>query len=152
EPLGLIGLADRLGAARRHADVAALYGRWLERCRSPVNHVIEFNRGVALANLGELPAAERAYRAAIQLDPRFPQAWFNLGAALERLDRSAEALEAWESMLARGIVDPGSARELYLLVLNSFGRLLEQTREFQRAEARLRESLELEPDQPKVIQ
>jgi len=152
DPIPLINLAEDLGSRRRHADVATLYERWLARTRSPVRHVICFNLGVARTSLDDLAAAERAYRDSIAESPEFPQAWFNLGSVLERLGRPEEALSTWQSMLDRTIVEPSRSLELYLLVRNNLGRLLEEQREFERAEQHLRASLAADPEQPKAIQ
>jgi len=152
EPLKLIATADRLNAAQRFADVATLYQRWLGHCSSSVNYIVQFNLGVTLSQLEQLPAAENAYRAAIAQSPDFAQAWFNLGSVLERQQKPQEALAIWQSMLDKPLVNKEDSRDLYLLVLNSMGRLLEETRQLQPAEAMLRTSLEVDPAQPKVIQ
>lgn len=152
EPLQLIATADRLNAAQRFADVATLYQRWLGHCSSSVNYIIQFNLGVTLSQLEQLSAAETAYRAAIAQSPDFAQAWFNLGSVLERQQKPQEALAIWQSMLDKPLVNKEDSRDLYLLVLNSMGRLLEETRQLQPAEAMLRTSLEVDPAQPKVIQ
>ena len=152
EPLKLLAVIDRLNAGQRFTDVAALYQHWLKHCHSPINYILQFNLGVTLTQLEQLSAAENAYRAAVEQNPEFPQAWFNLGSLLERLTRPQEALDIWQSLLDKQLVTPQSAADLYLLVRNSLGRLLEETRQLQPAEAHLRASLEADPAQPKVIQ
>ncbi len=152
QPLQLIGLADELAAAGRSADVIALYEHWLGHCSSAVDHVVQFNLGVALSQAERLADAEKAYRAALARDPRFPQAAFNLGTIVERLGRAEEALAIWQGLLDRGVVDPDASRELYVLTCNNLGRLREQTRDFAGGEAALRESLRVDPAQPKAIQ
>ncbi|HLD65646.1 MAG TPA: tetratricopeptide repeat protein [Pseudomonas sp.] len=152
EPLKLIATADRLNAVQRLSDVATLYQCWLGHCSSSVNYIIQFNLGVTLSQLEQLPAAESAYRAAIAQSPEFAQAWFNLGSLLERQQHPQEALALWQSMLDKRLVDAQASRALYLMVRNSLGRLLEETRQLQPAEAMLRASLEADPLQPKVIQ
>ncbi len=147
-----INLADRLNAARRYADVVKLYQIWLAHHQSPASHIVQFNLGVTLSQLNQLAAAEAAYRAAIMLKPDFAQAWFNLGAVIERQGRKDNALTIWQSMLDHPLATPELNRDLYLLVVNSMGRLLEEMREFDRAEAKLLASLQADPAQPKVIQ
>ena len=151
-PLELISLADRLLAAQRCAEVAALYECWLAHAASPIDHVVEFNLGFALTQLGRLADAEAAYRRAIAREPGFAQARFNLATTAERLGRSAEAIATWEAMLAERVVTPEATRELYVLTCNNAGRALEQARELERAEALLRESLRVDPQQPHAIQ
>jgi predicted O-linked N-acetylglucosamine transferase (SPINDLY family) len=148
----LITLADRLNAEQRFADVAALYRAWLLRNNTPLNYIIQFNLGVTLSSLEQLPEAEVAYRAAIMQKTDFVQAWFNLGSVMERTARAENALRVWQSMLDHPLVGPELNRELYLMVLNAMGRLQEEQREFEAAEAHLRASLECDPEQPKVIQ
>ncbi|WP_409278243.1 O-linked N-acetylglucosamine transferase, SPINDLY family protein [Pseudomonas defluvii] len=152
EPMKLLETADRLNGAQRITDVVALYQRWLQHCYSSVNYIIQFNLGATLSQLGQVQAAESAYRAAIAQNPEFAQAWFNLGTLLERQHKPQEALATWQSMLDNRLVDPAQSRELYLMTCNNLGRLLEETRQLQASEAILRASLEADPAQPKVIQ
>ncbi|MBB6342607.1 putative O-linked N-acetylglucosamine transferase (SPINDLY family) [Pseudomonas fluvialis] len=152
EPMQLIAVAERLGTVRRHTDVVRLYQSWLAHCRSTADYIVQFNLGVTLSQLEQLPAAEQAYRSAIQSKPDFVQAWFNLGAVIERQGRADNALIIWQSMLDHPLVGPELNRELYLMVLNSMGRLMEETRQLNSAEAKLLASLQADPEQPKVIQ
>ncbi|MBV7553853.1 tetratricopeptide repeat protein [Pseudomonas sp. PDM28] len=152
EPMKLLETADRLNGAQRIADVAALYQRWLQHCHSSVNYIIQFNLGATLSQLGQIEAAEAAYRAAIAQNPEFAQAWFNLGTLLERQNKPQEALAIWQSMLDDRMVDATQSRELYLMTCNNLGRLFEETRQLQKSEAILRTSLDADPNQPKVIQ
>ncbi|UVM04033.1 tetratricopeptide repeat protein [Pseudomonas laurylsulfatiphila] len=152
EPMKLLETADRLNGAQRIADVAVLYQRWLQHCHSSVNYIIQFNLGATLSQLGQIEAAEAAYRAAIAQNPEFAQAWFNLGTLLERQNKPQEALAIWQSMLDDRMVDATQSRELYLMTCNNLGRLFEETRQLQKSEAILRTSLDADPNQPKVIQ
>ncbi|WP_459741976.1 O-linked N-acetylglucosamine transferase, SPINDLY family protein [Pseudomonas sp. 3A(2025)] len=152
EPMQLLHIADRLHGAQRPADVATLYQRWLAHCHSSINYIIQFNLGVTLTNLGRVAEAEQAYRVAIAQNPEFAQAWFNLGSLLERQLKPQEALDIWQSMLDKKLVDAQQSQELYLMTCNSLGRLLEETRQLQSAEANLHASLLAAPAQPKVIQ
>ena len=106
EPMQLIAVAERLNLARRHADVVRLYQTWLGHCSSSADYIVQFNLGVTLSQLEQLPAAEQAYRAAILRKPDFSQAWFNLGAVIERQGRPDNALVIWQSMLDHPLVGP----------------------------------------------
>ena len=152
EPMQLIAVAERLGLAGRSADVVLLYQTWLGHCSSSADYIVHFNLGVTLSQLEQLPAAEQAYRAAIQRKPDFVQAWFNLGAVIERQGRAENALVIWQSMLDHPLVGAELNRDLYVMVLNSMGRLMEETRQLHSAEQKLTASLEVSPKQPKVIQ
>jgi predicted O-linked N-acetylglucosamine transferase (SPINDLY family) len=152
EPLPAITLADRLNAAGRTSEAIRLYQTWLANHQTAANPIIQFNLGVMLSQQNQPAAAEAAYRAAIMLKPDFAQAWFNLGAIIERLGRKENALVIWQCMLDHPLATPELNRDLYLLVVNGMGRLLEEMREFERAEAKLLASLQCDPAQPKVIQ
>lgn len=152
EPMQLISVADRLGQARRNEDVVCLYQTWLTRCSSTADYIVQFNLGVTLSQLERLPEAEAAYRAAISRKPDFAQAWFNLGAVIERQGRPDNALIIWQSMLDHPLVGPQQDPELYIMVLNSMGRLMEEVRQLNASEAKLLASLQADPQQPKVIQ
>ncbi|MGL4317244.1 MAG: tetratricopeptide repeat protein [Pseudomonas sp.] len=152
EPMQLIAVAERLNLARRHADVVRLYQTWLGHCSSSADYIVQFNLGVTLSQLEQLPAAEQAYRAAILRKPDFSQAWFNLGAVIERQGRPDNALVIWQSMLDHPLVGPELNPELYVMVLNSMGRLMEEVRQLHSAEEKLLASLQADPEQPKVIQ
>jgi len=152
EPALLISVAERLGRAGRHADVAKLYQSWLAHCNSSADYIVQFNLGVTLSQLDRLQEAEQVYRTAIMRKPDFVQAWFNLGAVIERQGRQENALTIWQSMLDHPLVGPALNRDLYLMVLNSMGRLMEELRQYSGSEAKLLASLRTDPEQPKVIQ
>lgn len=148
----VIALAERLAAAARLNDVVALYQGWIARTVSPLRHIALFNLAVVLGQLERLPEAETAYRQSIEAKPDFVQGWFNLGTVLERQGRGEHALVIWQSMLDHPLVGPELNRDMYLLVVNSMGRLQEERRQFAAAEAKLQASLMADPAQPKVIQ
>lgn len=152
EPMKLLELAEKLNSVQRYSDVVQLYQAWLSHCSSAINYVIQFNLGVTLTQLEQLPAAEKVYRDAIAQKPDFAQAWFNLGSVIERQHRPDNALIIWQSMLDHPLVGPQQNKELYLMVVNSMGRLLEENRRYEAAEQHLLASLQADPAQPKVIQ
>lgn len=130
-----------------------LYETWLKHSDSPVRYAAYFNLAVILDNQKMPEKAEQAYRDAIEIHPDFTQGHFNLGANLERQNRIEEALTQW-----RGIVEKyeytqlsDDDKKIYILALNSLGRVLESERQFQESEKFLTQSLLLNPDQPKVI-
>ena len=151
-PMDVIGMADRLAAAGRLTDVIKLYRTWVAHTQSPLAYIALFNLAVALSQVEQLSEAEEAYRTAIYRKPDFAQAWFNLGSIIERQKRPEQALAIWQSMLDHPLVGPEQNRDLYILVLNSMGRLQEENRQFKAAEEKLLTSLQTDPDQPKVIQ
>ncbi|MEI9976981.1 MAG: tetratricopeptide repeat protein [Ignavibacteriota bacterium] len=93
--------------------------------------------GVALRNLGKDLEAEEAYRRAIQLDPEYDEAYFNLG-VLFRDDRPSEAQALFRNALE---IDPDFAsahREL--------GFLLSKLGDDSEAEHHIRKCIKLKPD------
>lgn len=152
DPMAVIGLADRLGGAGRTAEVVDFYQLWLQHTHSPLAHIVRFNLAVALTQIDRFAEAEESYRKAIFEKPDFVQAWFNIGTVIERQGRAPQALAVWQSMLDHPLVGPQLNRDLYILVLNSMGRLQEENRNFHAAEEKLAASLSVDPDQPKVIQ
>ena len=65
-------------------------------------------RGVALKALGRHKEAESAYRKALELDPKYTEAWFNLGNLYRDSGRSTSAIEAYEQVVEIG-ADTGLA-------------------------------------------
>ena len=151
EPMKLLAIAEQFGTANRYQDVVRLYQHWLANCGSQVNYVILFNLAVAMTQLRDLAGAEKAYRDAIFQKPDFIQAWFNLGSVIEQQKRADNALTIWQSMLDHPLVSPTLNSDMYLMVVNSMGRLLEELRRFDAAEEKLHASLMADPTQSKVI-
>jgi len=113
--------------------------------------VLWFQFATLLAKLERHAEAEGACRQAIFLQPKLYPAYLNLGLLLERLGRLDEACEAWRAGLRiEGIREPAQKSHC-LSLLNQLGRLLEQLRHYEPAEASMRESLLIEPMQSKVL-
>lgn len=77
---------------------------------------LHFNLGRLLLAVGDTEEALGPLHRAVGLRPLFPDGWFHLGVALERVERPAEAAEAWRMALS---VDPSSGTAAMAL-----GRLL----------------------------
>ncbi|MEK7322137.1 MAG: tetratricopeptide repeat protein, partial [Pseudomonadota bacterium] len=95
-------------------------------------------RGVILKRMGLLKDAIVAYRRALFLDPAFVLAEFNLGLALEQLDRHEDAIGCWQRIisLAPTFVDAYIAIALVYLDQN----------ELEQAEVWLRKAVAIAPD------
>lgn len=148
----LLELAGPLAAAGHAAEAETLYRSWLANDTSPQRFVALFNLGVLLGDAGRASDAVDCYREALQLNPAFAQAGINLGSQLEALGDVDGALAAWRHTLALLPAVPAGAVELGRLASNSIGRVAEQLRRYDEAEAALAASLALDPAQPDVIQ
>jgi predicted O-linked N-acetylglucosamine transferase (SPINDLY family) len=136
----LQGLGNLDGAVQAYRD-------WIEAGPTAMLHVACFNLGTLLGAQNRGEEAEAAYRQAIGHQPDFPHARLNLGHLLERRGDTEGALGQWQSVL-----DGTALPELRVHALNNRGRLLEQLRRYPEAEAELKRSLELNADQPNVVQ
>lgn len=147
--LGLLTAAELLTPVEQ----IELYETWIKHSDSPVRYAAYFNLAVILDQQKLSEKAEQAYRDAIEIHPDFIQGQFNLGATLERQNRIEDALNQWRGIVSKyeytllSIED----QKIYILALNSLGRVLETERQFQESEQFLTQSLLLNPDQPKVI-
>ncbi|HEV8692783.1 MAG TPA: tetratricopeptide repeat protein, partial [Lysobacter sp.] len=86
-------LAVVLQARQRYAEAAECYARALEL--HPHDFDCHIGLGSARLGLDEAVSAEAQFREAIAIDGSRKVAWVNLGAALVRQHRQAEALEAF---------------------------------------------------------
>jgi predicted O-linked N-acetylglucosamine transferase (SPINDLY family) len=147
----MLEAAGRLAQQGYDALAAVLYRTWLERNRTPHDHLVLFNLGVLLFAQDDLHGAHAAYSRALHLAPDFLQPRFNLGLTCERLGDSDAAVAQWLGVEARARADDANERPLLLLALNNLGRHLEDAGRYAEAEAFLTRSLRLEPMQPDVI-
>ena len=148
----LLAAAAELEAGGGAAEAADLYRTWLEGNASDVAHVGYFNLGALLAQMGDLPAAESAYRHSVQLLPGFVQPRLNLATVLERMGRVDEAIAEWRWVCQA--VSPQSAQNkpLRCMALNQLGRVLEQLQRDEEALQCLTESLSLDAQQAGPLQ
>lgn len=148
----LISATEQLRASHQTHQAIELYRLWLAHTESPLAYAACFNLGVTLADAGDAPGAEQAYRQVLSLKPEFVQAHLNLGTLLEQQGQFDAALALWYEALNYGNLASREDKSLRLQVLNNLGRLLENTKQLDVAERMLKLSLELEPQQPGVIQ
>ncbi|MDD5229259.1 MAG: DUF4160 domain-containing protein [Methylococcales bacterium] len=130
-----------------------LYETWIKHSDSPVRYAAYFNLAVIFDQQNLSEKAEQAYRDSIEIHPDFIQGQFNLGANLERQNRIEDALNQWRSIVEKYeyIELSDEDKKIYILALNSLGRVLEIERNFQESEKFLTQSLLLNSEQPKVI-
>lgn len=152
-PMELLSIAEALAGSRQTSLVLQLYNQWIAHNPDhPSRHLICFNYGVALSNAGELAGARDAFLEAIALHKEFLPPLINLGAVLERMGATDQAILRWyEVVNALAAVD-GNAIGHKTTTLKQIGRVLEAARYEEHAEAALRVSLETIPDQREPLQ
>jgi glycosyltransferase involved in cell wall biosynthesis/Tfp pilus assembly protein PilF len=128
-----------------------LYRIWLAHTDSHIAYAVQFNLGVALSNTNDTIGAEAAYRAVIEQNPAFLEAYLNLGSLLERTGRPEEALNMWRATLSFIKLESPRDCALYVQALNNLGRLLEIRGELSEAEIMLKRSLKQNPTQSDVM-
>lgn len=95
-----ISAAQQLWKSNRHDKAVELLRLWLKRPNSKLLHVIFFNIGVYLQNLGSLHEAEAYLRQCVYQQPSFLQGHLQLGMLLEKMNRPDEAVTQWLNALS----------------------------------------------------
>ena len=99
----LVGSAQVLANSGQGALAAELYRDWAAlNPDDALLHAVHFNRGVLLADAGDLRGAVEAFTAAIARRPDFLPPYINLGAACERLGAKVQAYGHWAHVLEGG--------------------------------------------------
>ncbi len=136
-----------------HAQAASnLYALWLAHHDDPRKHLIWFNHGSLLQQLGQLAQAQKAYEEALALSPDFAQAHINLGLVLEKQGLSEQAIAAWARLTGQRYAKNPAEPEMLTTALNHIGRLHENNRDYRHALEALEHSLQINPKQSGVIQ
>jgi tetratricopeptide (TPR) repeat protein len=97
-PIGLVNLANILGAQGKAAEAHRLYS--LAMSEKPDFPEGLFNVGIALRQEGHLAEAEAVLRRAINLAPTFPEALNGLGTVLSQEGKAPAAREAYNRAVA----------------------------------------------------
>ncbi|GJJ05286.1 hypothetical protein RugamoR64_58240 [Duganella rhizosphaerae] len=155
---GTLSIADLFSAAGVLQEsgqlpaAVALYRTWIAHTPSPLAYAACFNLAVVLSGAGDDDAAEALLRQAVALNPDFVEGRLNLGSLLERRGRPDDALAMWNAILSDPIQpDIQTTPALYTQTLNNLGRLLEIRKRYPEAEARLAQSLRVNPKQADVM-
>jgi tetratricopeptide (TPR) repeat protein len=138
-------VAELLDAAGRPADANRLYAG-IDRS-SPVAWQARLARAENLNRMDQFAEAEKELRAMVAERPDDPHALLLLGDMLRQRERFVEAVPVYDAAIA--LKEPLPQR--YWRVLYARGIALERAKLWERAEADFLRALELEPDQPLVL-
>ena len=101
-----------------------------------------FAEGVQAHRDGRLGDAMEAYRKAVQLDPSFFEAYYNLGLAAYKMRALPESLSAYETALS---INPTSVNARY-----NFALALQRGGYYEDAVAELEKLIQANPDEPRA--
>lgn len=150
---GLLECAEKLKASGQTPQSADLYKAWIAyNGDHPLLHAVYFNYGVVLGELRDPAGAINAFRAAIRLKPDFLPPYINLGSMLDAQGQADRAVREWMALVNVLPAVTGDAVTYKTMALKQIGRVLEVNSNDTPAEDALRQSLEINPDQPEVIQ
>lgn len=149
----LVGSAQALAASGQGALAAELYRDWAaQHPDDGLLHAVHFNRGVLLADAGDLRGAVEAFSAAIARRPDFLPPYINLGAACERLGAKVQAYGHW-AHVSTSLGGVNAETVAYkATALKQMAQVLEGGRQLTQAEDALRQVAELTPWQRDVLQ
>jgi predicted O-linked N-acetylglucosamine transferase (SPINDLY family) len=132
---------------------AELYGAWVDHNEGhPLRYAVLFNYAVLLTEIGALDQARARLEQAIIANPDFTPAYINLGRVYERMGSTGLATLQWSNAVDRLAAVTGPAIQHKTTALNQLARVFEATSDDAAAEARLRQSLELDPHQREPLQ
>jgi len=136
-----------------HAQAASnLYALWLAHHEDPRKHLVWFNHGSLLQQLGQSAQAQQAYEQALALSPDFAQARINLGLVLEKQGHTAQAIAVWAHLTGQRYAKNPVETDMLTAALNHIGRVHENNRDYRQALKALEHSLLINPKQSGVIQ
>ncbi|KQT50555.1 glycosyl transferase [Methylobacterium sp. Leaf456] len=150
---GLIHATDALKQGGRPELTIELYKTWIAlNPDHPLLYAAMFNYGMALSDQKDVTGAVNVLRDTVRLNPDFYAARINLGSALERLGQVGAAVTAWNGVATGLPALTGENLNFKTIALKQIGRVLETSNSDALAEDTLRQSLELNPHQPDVVQ
>jgi tetratricopeptide (TPR) repeat protein len=137
------GLLEQLG---QHDLATEVYARI--PTDSPIFHVAEMGRAEAAYNAGRKDAAIEILQGLVRSHPDILAIRTALGDTLRREERYAEACEAYDAAIGLIGIRPDP---MHWAIYFSRGICEERMGEYDKAEADMRQSLTLNPDQPQVL-
>jgi Flp pilus assembly protein TadD len=144
-PLAQILLADLLEGQRRPAEALAIY-RSVD-ASSPLAWNARLRAASLMESAGQGDAATTVLRQMADERPDRPDALIQLADTLRAKEKFAEAVPVYDAAVAR--IDASDSR--YWSLFYSRAIALERSKQWGRAEGDLKRALELQPDQPYVL-
>ena len=149
----LLEAAEKLKSSGAKQQGADLYKAWIAyHPDDPLLYAAYFNYGVSLSEVPDQAGAVIALREAIRLKPDFFPPYINLGGILDQLGQGDRAVAGWMSLVGALPAVTGDAVVYKAMALKQIGRVLEVANSDHAAEDALRQSLEINQDQPEVVQ
>jgi predicted O-linked N-acetylglucosamine transferase (SPINDLY family) len=149
----LVTCAGKLESFGQKKLAAELYKTWIaHNSGDALLHAAYFNYGVALADIGDRPGAIIAFEQCIRLRPDFYPCYINLGRVFEDSGKPSEAVTLWLKLVQNLSAVNGDSVAHKLTALEQIARVLEGANNDAPAEDALRQSLDINPNQTKVLQ
>ena len=95
-------------------------------------------RGACYAGLGQLDIAVQSYKKALSIKPDYAKAHYNLGGALQELDKLHDSVKSYENSIA---LEPENAQ-----AHNNLAIVLRELNQLEEAEASCRKAIVLDPE------
>lgn len=149
----LLLAGEVLAAAGDLEATRALHLAWFEgNPTHQLNFAVCYNYGALLMRLRDPAGAKAVLEEAIRLNPDYMASYVNLGAVLEHHEGQEAALTQW--MRVPQLLPQVTSDNIHSLkvAFAMAGRVLEEQRRHAEAEEAFRRSLDLDLDQPEVLQ
>ncbi len=149
----LIDRATKLTTLDQKQFAADLYKTWIAHNSSDgLLHAAYFNFGVALADIGDRAGAINAFQECIRLKPDFYPCYINLGRVFEDAGQVSAAVMQWLKLVQDLSTVNGEFVAQKITALEQIARVLEAGNTDEPAEDALKQSLDINPHQIKVVQ
>jgi predicted O-linked N-acetylglucosamine transferase (SPINDLY family) len=149
----LLECAEKLKGHGERQRVVDLYKTWIAyNSDHQLLYAIYFNYGVSLLDVSDHPGAINALRETIRIKPDFSPPYINLGNIMEGLGHTDRAVGQWMNLVNMFPAVNGEAVTYKSMALKQIGRVLEKAQNDSAAEDALRQSLDINPEQPEVKQ
>lgn len=149
----LINCAAQLESFGQKQFVADLYKTWIaHNSGDSLLHAVYFNYGVILADIGDRAGAIIAFQECIRLRPDFRPSYINLGRVFEDSGQTGAAVTQWLKLVQDLSAINGQSVAHKVTALEQIARVLEAAINDAPAEDALKQSLDINPHQTKVLQ